>query len=912
VSSLYDTFPYDTLFFDDIGAAFIPSPETFELDRLRIVDFPYRGSRPRTLLDINDGATYSLVRDTFKITPGEKQQQFSQLVKRYGGQKITQEVQNNGQIAAEWYISGAGVAAALNAQETFLTYVERIAGTLRYIEWRPDGAANSVFFEVRAGLPWEPMYSWIETVSSQNLHLKAAFSVAPLARGDTMFMVDQFTVDSIADYTQKAAGGGQAIGHVTITPGGSWGGSMGANSGAVTSQTYLFENSRTGYNLADQECTSFHQVGSTINGVKFGSYMKARYDTGGAASHTYIRVYVDDDGANSRLRIDKIVDGVATNMSSVNLAARIASAAPFYVRGRIEGAKVYAEYYLPPTAAPDSATRTQGTSWLMDATARGQFGASIKGKSGIVMTFQNKTGTVDKTIAWECRPYTYRNNDATGAANVLLPEDFKIAGIYGTAPSLCDLQIRESAGATASPVFGLVGWTPEPGVENFVHNGDFEDDYDGWHGGATGINWPTIAGLTTTVNSWSRNGAVGTPSPDHGAYAFTMSTAATTNSGVVYPIFRRFKKGVTYTFAAYTYGTAKPMGVGIGTSADKSEVTFASSAAWTLRTTTWTPATDLDVAYVFYRQTDATGGGQHYLDGVTVYEGTTAPTRSTQSFGRGAMVPFGILDGARFDTSGSTNPGSEDASVAANCRLGYGVARGLTEYFIDPAALTADDFSEDEVQVEFWARVALSSAMAARYYTLSAYPEGGTAYGSQRYTAEYGTTGKPTPALVSSGSEQYRILRLGTLTFRIDPQRPARWKLRLDIRNPTGAGGAVIVDYLVAVPILRRALSPTGKQNLATSYPRLFSTTGDITKLVHTDLWGEILKTTGLGVQSAFPDHGLGGTFIELTPPDSRAVVKLSSLVPDDPTVDATTEVLQHSSGVTFDVTPRYFLTRND
>ena len=67
----------------------------------------------------------------------------------------------------------------------------------------------------------------------------------------------------------------------------------------------------------------------------------------------------------------------------------------------------------------------------------------------------------------------------------------------------------------------------------------------------------------------------------------------------------------------------------------------------------------------------------------------------------------------------------------------------------------------------------------------------------------------------------------------------------------------------------------------------------------------------GSAAASAGTDSGLGGSLIEIPAGTTEFFVKLSSLVPDDPTPDTTSEQLSHT-GVTgaFEITPRYWIVK--
>ena len=70
------------------------------------------------------------------------------------------------------------------------------------------------------------------------------------------------------------------------------------------------------------------------------------------------------------------------------------------------------------------------------------------------------------------------------------------------------------------------------------------------------------------------------------------------------------------------------------------------------------------------------------------------------------------------------------------------------------------------------------------------------------------------------------------------------------------------------------------------------ASTSDTTKTVRADLSGAVASATA----NAGADTGLGGSRLWLPPGNVDLLVKLSSTVPDDPTVDASDEQLSHTS----------------
>ena len=468
--------------------------------------------------------------------------------------------------------------------------------------------------------------------------------------------------------------------------------------------------------------------------------------------------------------------------------------------------------------------------------------------------------------------------------------------IPGDSPSLCEVSVR-TTGGTSAPIWALLGWCQRPSVHNYIWNGDFESDADGWSVAAA------PGGIANAATSIARTTAAALYPVASGQITAISGNA---QSGANFAIYRRFRAGVTYSFSVGVQSATSTANVSaiLGTATDASgTVPVALSSSWQLISGTWTPAADADVAYIAVRRTSSGAADVFRIDGVQVYEGTTAPTVATQTEGRGAPPPFGLLEAESCDTG----PLSTWAITAdADYRSGYGLQAAAAgagtasaTYGLDPSLIPRDDYTQGDLSIEVWARVELASTLVSPKLTLSTAP----ASGASRYSDEWGSAGKLL-TLPSSGT-RFRFVRLGTLPLISDPSRPVRWDMTVAASWAAGSTGTFGLDYLALVPIRQRLASPSSKAN-DSAYPAFIPTTADWTKTIRSD--GSGLRASGTGTAS--PDHGLGGV-MEFPYGNVDALVKLSSLVADDPTSDATTEQLAHTgSTVVWTVTPRWAFLR--
>jgi hypothetical protein len=461
--------------------------------------------------------------------------------------------------------------------------------------------------------------------------------------------------------------------------------------------------------------------------------------------------------------------------------------------------------------------------------------------------------------------------------------------IPGDAPALVEVEITPSGGA-AAPSWAAIGWSQRPSVFNQCWNGDFAAAVlavEGWSVAAV----TNISGAATSIFRVAT-------AAKYGVHSGQIVCPATADTGASFRIFRKFKKGVVYTAEAWIHSAAGVTNtyirLGNGAANDKaSSGNTALSTTWQRITVTWTPSADRDDAHVAINIAAATGT-TFEIDGVMVYEGATAPTSPNQSEGRGGFPPFGVIEAENGCGTGT----GATLAASASYRSGFGATIGgglFLRLLVDPALLVPDDYTQSEIAIEVWARVNLPVTPVtlltyARPLSAAALPK--------VFTEEFGDVGKTlTPP--SSGTA-LRFVRAGTLRLSAGA---GRYQLVMN----TGAV-SVDLDYLILLPVNQRALSPSGKVNDAT-FPIFLPDTSELTKRIRSDLSATIRDPAG-GIGEV-NTSGLGGSLLEFPTGDVDTVVKLSNLVPDDPTANTTTEQLAHSATVHFKVTPRWHLARS-
>jgi len=638
----------------------------------------------------------------------------------------------------------------------------------------------------------------------------------------------------------------------------------------------LYHSAR-GYTYSDVQVTVKAMTGATFGPDDSVALIVKHLD-----ANNYLWVSWHGSGI---VRIAKQDAGAGAGLASVGYAPT--TNVTRWLRGRIEGNVITVEIFsnVPtPLTAPDATV-----SYTLTGADATKFGAGIAGYAGLRF--------ISAPIDWRyddftVEPFTYRNQT--------LPQAMRLGGtIPGSAPALADVSLT----TTAAQAWALLSWTTRNLLYNRVLNGDFEDDIDGW----TGAVGPYSAGSTITrVTSAFK----------YGTASMQIATAGgTANQGAFARIYDQpFKKGVVYTFEAWVRaaaGTQPIEAVLVSTAV----LDFALSNTANLSTTqqrvtgTWAPTADRTDVQVILRVT-STVAQTFTVDAVMVYEGTTAPTAYPQAEGRGADPPFGIIEAEASDASDNLVFAiTADAAAQSGQKMSAAMINAVTAqllFYLDPSLVPPDAFAGTELRVEAWARINYAATMTSLTAITSARSALGASFGTPRFTEENGSAGKLL-SVQAPAAGQWRIVKLGTLTLISDPLNPQRWKLQVQFTTVAGSTGNLDVDYLFLAPVRQRAAGPTSKPNDST-YPKFITSASETTKTIKSDGSAVIAKPG----TPTYPDHGLGGQLLELPPGQVDLFVELSNLVPDDPTIDTTTETLGPAATVHAAITPRHFLGRGN
>lgn len=175
-------------------------------DIRRIVTILQPSGFPLEVLSLEDQAGGIFAeRDTWKFTPPSSRPRVVASERRYAGARTVGQAHDNASVGGNWRVLARDGSAdrAMSRWGTFLAACDS-AAVGRYIEWRPDGATRSTFYEVRGPATWDATYSWVQFSQLQAITITAQWPVAPLPELAPMDVFDDFSNPSETDWTFDA------------------------------------------------------------------------------------------------------------------------------------------------------------------------------------------------------------------------------------------------------------------------------------------------------------------------------------------------------------------------------------------------------------------------------------------------------------------------------------------------------------------------------------------------------------------------------------------------------------------------------------------------------------------------------------------------------------------------------------
>lgn len=717
------------------------------------------------------------------------------------GQRPASSAAQNRQVALGLRLLPASVAAGIAAQKTLNRVVELMRRNGGRVTVQHSSQTLRQHLEVLTGTSalqdWTRRAEWAGRVE-----YALTFVAEPYVRGDSMELLDDFTSDTRDDYAFDLG----AKADVTVAAGELVPASAGTNVAMI--------HTAIGYAYGDVRATAMFTVGATITSFIGGVILKR------TSEDNYLRVYVDDNGTNSRLRVDKVVAGTPTNLVSTNLVARVTAATPFAVVGSIEGNTVRAEHYTVPRNASMRSSPTTTTSVALTGGDLTAFGDEVTGQCGIRWT---AIATGSRCTHFTVEPFPMTTPGGVGVRRITGP-------IPGDAPALLDVVVGHM---TTGHFAAWSADSVEP--RNMVLGGDFEEKA----GFSTDAPWRagsvlTGAGTVGNVNAGARTGA----------YHLDWSTGASANVGIETWVVGPFIAGRSYTASAWVRSASDTENVrlALGTSTDSADGSASAlSTTWAERTVTWTPTADTPFAVLAVESTSATAISAGELDTVRVYDTDEPPARVSQLRGMGGAPLHGLLHPGQTDPgSASVTTGLSGWPYVLGSASRFTGGSGTWRWMIDPSLVRPDDHAQS-VDVEVWAGI-VCGARTGAVAVLQA-DVGGTTI----YSREYGSAG--TGLLVSATN----VYRLGTLGFAadLDQRGAAGVNLEIDVSS-TGGSGNIDLAWVVLMRAQDRVAWPTHKST--TGYPKFNYGNPTVTRAMHD---GRCLQDSGsrAGWRTA-PGHG--------------------------------------------------------
>jgi hypothetical protein len=778
-------------------------------------------------------------------------------------------------------------------RDTRLSELAVVMGQLRrhggYITRRAHGQTYRQHLEVLT-TPGEQLPEWDRAT---DLRWTSApileFVCAPYAEGDPMAWTQPFTTEADLATVEVVDGPGE-LSIATHTTNGDH-----LDVGS-SSQVILLDNLR-GYEYGDVRIDALMQGDQSSSDQRAGVVL--RY----VDADNWLAVLGGNTGSNGYFQIVACVAGsesvLATDNIDLNPGSGPDTTFAFlgWVSGWIEGNTVTGSYriragYEPSPYNEYGVSNATVTATLTTAQAA-VLGAGVTSKVGVLFDLVHGLGGFAGGL-YELRvqPYFYGGAGRPTLANMPL-----LGPIPGDAPALTEVAVTTPAANTQPARFALIGWAQRASSRNRCWNGSGNVNTDGWSASA-------VTGVTAAATSVS---GAGTIKSGRGGLALVSTTTDT--SGVSFRMYDRFRKGITYRASCYVY-QAGNIELCLGRSGDlavSTPTTFTGNE-WIPVEVEWTPTADYTDAYVAVR-VNGTGGEQPAFDEVMVVDTSIGePTIASQQQGRGSHPVLGVIAAQGHEQETGTTDTTVATALIGTAEVASvsGAGSLALSYIIDPALTAADDYTQDELELEVWARINLDDDLVGLRGAVWVNPVeaayNADTLGARRAAHLWGTTGRPITR--PSTTDCWRLVRLGVVPVRVERDYPEPVRLTVSFTWATGSTDSLQVDYLVVCPYRSRCLSPTAVSYDDGGYPEFISTHADeVTKVVRPDLSAVVQAPPA---RTRYPDHGLGGSLLELPPGDVDLLVVLSDLVPDDPDTNDDTALASLSAAIAVSPTPRW------
>ena len=357
------------------------------------------------------------------------------------------------------------LASSLRDLSNTIDELRRFGGR---ISWTSNGQSYRQHLEVLT-TDGAHLGNWNNRAENRSIaNVDLALVCQPYALGDTLDVDDRsFSTTLTTDYTLDNG----TIGNLSAT-------SDQIKATASTSTEYRMVQTQRGYTLTDAEITT-KLLYNQANGFKAGVIFWR------SSATSYWLAYVDDTGSATRLRIDQVSSGTATNRATSTLGARLSGGQ--WVRVRTQGTAITAEQWAS-TPTPMSAPTNTVT---YTASAQGS------GLAGMTLTPQSTTNYL---ASLQIRPFTYYNQ--------ALPLKVSVGTVPGDSPALANFELTTKQALA----WTMIGWqqtagtsslsgspTPTAAFQVFNGNGDVTANRQGWTTADTTNNLINTTSMTTST-----------------------------------------------------------------------------------------------------------------------------------------------------------------------------------------------------------------------------------------------------------------------------------------------------------------------------------------------------------------------------------------------------------------------------
>lgn len=700
--------------------------------------------------------------------------------------------------------------------------------------------------------------------------IELAFTCQPYANMDPLDVMDTFDTDTLgtggkyrdegADWTVVTGGTGLAID--TTRRG------LGKTSNLTTES--LIVHTGTPHTFVDAMVRARFRFGAQVSGNKGGVVLKY------IDANNYLEFYIDDTGAGGRMRLDKVVAGVRTNLVSTALAGRPNVQEDYDVRAYTCGNVVYYTASLL-AGALHPLEIVSVSRHVLSSTDGPLFGHRVEGRGGIVLNPGNAGTFVRGFLIY---PHTMPSNYASQRGTTWRTH----GAVPGDAPADCSFLYGPES---SSGNYVRFAWQPLPDRPNLV-DGHYAVNWK------TGILTGIVAAAATGTGSSTTVGGYNDPKSTQ------VTTPATTDAGVWKHMVGPFLPGKTYRAKVWVQAPASVTGVRIKLGND-SELATGSTVAlttgWQELTVDWTPANfQLVDAVVAVTQATATASTWNMSE-PKVYEVTGGqPTVNKLAY---RQPPWGNFSVGRYVGATSalaadiTGTGSHINAVRGSWSNGPSLNIN-TNNFADSLASSDPTFEipvvpgaingaspGDVIPVTLWLMYHTEDTRASVTFVAASYVNPTT----PRYTQEFGSAGVTIAGPTVGAYPMTRTTMIGTVMLQVPEDPDGIVYVGVAASSTDVAAGQLSLEELHMIPADRAMFMPWGADTANVAKP-----TGTV-RGFNSDGVGFVANQTYQDDKPLVPEVGVFGARFELPPGEEfEWLFWPGGYIPNAPTASSSTD----------------------